>query len=192
MPFRRYAAAVVALVALAACGDDDATDTADSSGSTVAPTVAASTDLPASTVAPVTTSEPTDPPSTDPPPTDPPPTDAVPDSLRPTPTQPTTSGPGGPAPSIPGGPTSGTNLERAIADLAARQEADPGDITVVSEENVTWPDSSLGCPEPGMGYTQVLTDGVRIVLELDGVQYPYHGGGSRGIFLCTSPTAPVG
>ena len=102
----------------------------------------------------------------------------------PGPTDPTVPAP---SPSVLGEVPGGTARERAIADLAARQGAQPSAITVVSEENVVWPDSALGCPEPGMNYMQVLTDGVRIVLELDGVEYAYHGGGSRDVFLCPSP-----
>ena len=43
------------------------------------------------------------------------------------------------------------------------------DVTVVSYEDVTWPDGALGCPEPGMSYTQALVPGARLVLEADGV-----------------------
>ena len=67
----------------------------------------------------------------------------------------------------------------ALADLAAREGVDPATITVVSTDEVTWRDGSLGCPEPGMNYTQALVPGVRVVLELDGVRYEYHAGGRR-------------
>ena len=64
-------------------------------------------------------------------------------------------------------------------------------ITVVSVDEVTWRDGSIGCPEPGMGYTQALVPGIRVVLELDGTRYEYHSGGSRSIFLCESPVPPL-
>ena len=54
----------------------------------------------------------------------------------------------------------------------------PRAITVVSTDEVTWRDGSIGCPEPGMNYTQALVPGVRVVLELDGVRYEYHAGGA--------------
>ncbi|MBA3604412.1 MAG: hypothetical protein H0W46_00265 [Acidimicrobiia bacterium] len=94
------------------------------------------------------------------------------------------------APPPPGPPSA--NAAAAVADLAARESVDPGAITVVGEENVTWPDSSLGCLEPGMAYMQVLTDGVRLVLELDGTRFEYHAGGSRPEpFFCPNPSPPA-
>jgi hypothetical protein len=47
-------------------------------------------------------------------------------------------------------------------------------VTVVSSDDVTWRDGSLGCPEPGMGYTQALEPGTRTILEVGGKQYHYH------------------
>ena len=54
---------------------------------------------------------------------------------------------------------------------------------------MTWRDGSIGCPEPGMNYTQALVPGIRVVLELDGARYEYHAGGARSIFLCENPRA---
>jgi hypothetical protein len=78
-----------------------------------------------------------------------------------------------------------------VADLAARQGADPAAITVVSVEDVTWRNGAIGCPDPAMIYTQALVPGTRIVLELDGTRYQYHSGGARSIFLCERPEPPV-
>ncbi len=72
----------------------------------------------------------------------------------------------------------------AAADLAARTPDDAGPITVVSTEFVVWPDSSLGCPQPGMSYLQVQVEGAKVVLERAGIEYPYHSDGSR-TFLCS-------
>lgn len=79
----------------------------------------------------------------------------------------------------------------AVDDLAHRLGVDPSDITVVSSEEVTWRDGSLGCPRPGMMYTQVLTNGSRVVLESDGKRYEYHAGGRRSAFLCENPEPPA-
>ncbi len=78
-------------------------------------------------------------------------------------------------------------IDLAVADLAARLGIAPGDIEVISAEEVTWPDASLGCPQPGMAYAQVLTDGARIDLRAGGAVYSYHSGGGRDPFLCESP-----
>ncbi|GAA1594850.1 hypothetical protein GCM10009789_56150 [Kribbella sancticallisti] len=114
-----------------------------------------------------------------------PPTDAGQEpSVSPS-TQPPT-----PGPSTPTGPAQGP-VEQAKSDLAGRLGVPVEAVTVVSTEEVTWPDGSLGCPQPGMRYTQVLVNGSRIVLTVDGKRYHYHSGGRRGPFLCTNPQPPV-
>ena len=85
-------------------------------------------------------------------------------------------------------PPAGGPAEVAKADLVKRLGVDPGQVTVVSSEEVTWQDGSLGCPEPGMHYTQALVNGTRTVLEAGGKQYHYHSGGARPPFLCENPS----
>lgn len=75
-------------------------------------------------------------------------------------------------------------VSAAKMDLSQRTGAADEDIVIVSVEAVTWRDGSLGCPQPGMAYTQVLTDGARITLEYEGTGYVYHSGGNRDPFLC--------
>lgn len=72
----------------------------------------------------------------------------------------------------------------AISDLAQRLNESAADITVISATSKTWPDSSMGCPLPGMVYMQVLTDGMFIQLSVNNVTYNYHSGGNRMPFLC--------
>jgi len=48
------------------------------------------------------------------------------------------------------------------------------DIDVMSVKAYEWPDASLGCPEPGKSYAQVVTPGYRVILEADGVRYEVH------------------
>lgn len=78
-------------------------------------------------------------------------------------------------------------VQAAIADLAQRVGVGEQQVTVVSREEVTWPDGSVGCPKPGMMYTQVLVDGSRLVLEVDGKRYHYHAKGSHPYFHCAKP-----
>ena len=77
-------------------------------------------------------------------------------------------------------------VQQATADLAQRLDVDPDAIKIVRVEEVTWPNAGLGCPEPGMAYTQALVPGQFIQLEVDGMTYNYHSGGQRAPFLCTS------
>ena len=78
-------------------------------------------------------------------------------------------------------------LNRVIADAASGAGVDRSDIEVVTAEAVTWSDGSLGCPEPGMMYTQALVPGYRVVLEIDGEQLHFHSGPSGEFSLCEDP-----
>ncbi len=83
-------------------------------------------------------------------------------------------------------------VESAVVDLADRLGVDQTEVEVVSAYLVTWPDASLGCPEPDMSYAQVLTDGAVIELGVGEVVYNYHMGGSQHTpFLCEEPSPPV-
>ena len=79
----------------------------------------------------------------------------------------------------------------SIADLATRLGVDASKVTLVSQEEVTWSDGSLGCPQPDMSYIQVLVNGSLIILEAGGTDYEYHSGGGRGPFYCSNPIDPV-
>ncbi len=57
------------------------------------------------------------------------------------------------------------------------------EIQIVSINPVEWPDSSLGCPKPDRGYTQVITPGHRAVLQHNGREYGVHMSGKRA-FVC--------
>jgi hypothetical protein len=78
----------------------------------------------------------------------------------------------------------------AAADLADRLGVEPSNVTMVSHQDVTWSDGSLGCPQPGNSYTQALVDGYRIVLSVDDTEYHYHGRSGGVPFLCEAPRLP--
>ena len=82
-----------------------------------------------------------------------------------------------------------TGSEAAIAlakdDLAGRLGVAVEKITALGVESVEWPDTSLGCPQPGMMYAQVITPGYRIILRVGGEQYEYHSDNEgRQLVLC--------
>lgn len=62
----------------------------------------------------------------------------------------------------------------AVRALAEQQDIPPEQVTVVAWEPVDWPDTSLGCPEPGKVYAQVITPGYRVFLEARGKTYTIH------------------
>jgi hypothetical protein len=65
-------------------------------------------------------------------------------------------------------------IEVAVATLARQLNSAPEEISVAEVRPVTWPDSSLGCPKPGMMYTQVLTPGYQIKLVRADKEYIMH------------------
>jgi len=78
----------------------------------------------------------------------------------------------------------------AQADLAARLNVANDRIAIVSVEFVQWRDSSLGCPQRGMMYLQVITPGYRILLQGGEKLYEYHSAQGRDrAVLCKSDFA---
>jgi hypothetical protein len=75
-------------------------------------------------------------------------------------------------------------IRLAKEDLAQRLSLASDDIRLVSVEAVEWSDTSLGCPQPGMMYAQVITPGYRVVLEAGGQKYEYHTDTGRFVVLC--------
>lgn len=78
-----------------------------------------------------------------------------------------------------------------MADLAERAGVDLSAVTVAGYREVTWRDGSLGCPEPGMMYTQALVPGEQLVLEVDGELYAYHAATGREFSYCANPQEPA-
>lgn len=99
----------------------------------------------------------------------------------------TPKAPGTTAPANRNGSTASQPVVTAKQDLAKRLEVDQSDVTLVAQEEVTWRDGSLGCPEPGMAYTQALVDGTLVILEVDGTQYEYHGALNEDPTYCENP-----
>jgi hypothetical protein len=71
-----------------------------------------------------------------------------------------------------------------MEDLAARRGIDQDQIGVLSITPKQWPDSSLGCPQKGVMYLQVITPGFLIELAVGGETYPYHTDTEGRVVLC--------
>ena len=91
----------------------------------------------------------------------------------------------------PAGLASQSQVEQARQDLAGRLSISADQIILTDFQEITWPDSSLGCPQPGMAYTQVTVDGISIQLQANDRVYSYHGDGSQPPFLCER-VGPIG
>jgi hypothetical protein len=73
---------------------------------------------------------------------------------------------------------------QAAAKLAATLSVDVSQIQVISAEAKDWPDTSLGCPQPGIAYAQVVTPGYRVVLAYKQTQYEYHADQKGQLVTC--------
>jgi hypothetical protein len=69
-----------------------------------------------------------------------------------------------------------------LADASKRTGIEVAKLEVVESIAVTWPDGSLGCPEPGMNYTMALVPGYRIRIRADQQLLNYHAS-ARGYWV---------
>ncbi len=79
-------------------------------------------------------------------------------------------------------------LNAAREELAEKLNVQPTQIKITAIEAKTWPDASLGCPQPGTQYTQIETPGLVIDLELGGSNYRYHTS-LEEVMLCEAAAA---
>lgn len=108
--------------------------------------------------------------------------------VRPSVAQQATATASRPAPS-PSTPIAAALVPTAImaklrADLAKRAGVNDAAISLVIAEAVTWNDSSLGCPQPDVGYLQVIVEGYRVILQAGGVDYDYRTAKNGQFVLC--------
>ena len=64
-------------------------------------------------------------------------------------------------------------------DLALKTGADIEEMDTESVEEFNFADASLGVPEPGVEYAQVITPGYIIILKAEGETYEYHASGEK-------------
>lgn len=74
-------------------------------------------------------------------------------------------------------------VDKATADLAGRLDISTGEIEVLEVEETDFPDASLGVPEPGQMYAQVITPGYIIELAVGDTVYEYHASGDRVVLV---------
>ena len=78
-------------------------------------------------------------------------------------------------------------IQKVKTDLSQRLSVSVDQINVGEVTEVEWSDSSLGCPQPGMSYLQVITPGYRLLLEAGGAQYEYHSSRDTYFVYCENP-----
>ncbi len=94
---------------------------------------------------------------------------------RQSPASPTTMPAAATPTAVPVAPTAEPAAVQAVRrELAGRLAVAASRLKAVSVEPVAWPDASLGCPQEGFAYAQVVTPGYRVVMEHNGQRYTYH------------------
>jgi hypothetical protein len=83
-------------------------------------------------------------------------------------------------------------VNQATEDLAGRLNIPAEQIQLIDIASVVWSDGSMGCPQPGMFYTQALVEGLRIRLGVGERIYHYHSGRNQAPFLCENPSNEIG
>ena len=75
----------------------------------------------------------------------------------------------------------------AVEALSKKLSVGPDSVDIVHVSVMDWPDSSLGCPRPGVEYLQVVTRGAVVLLRSDKKPYRVHVAGDRAL-VCDAPT----
>jgi hypothetical protein len=77
-------------------------------------------------------------------------------------------------------------LAAIVADAAEVTGVDADAIVVVSVKPVTWMDGSLGCPRPGVMYTQSVVPGFRVIVQARDRKLDYRVGRAGTAKRCES------
>ncbi len=80
--------------------------------------------------------------------------------------------------------------QAARADLAGKLKIDPNEVNVTGMKSAEWPDSSLGCPEPGKTYDAGPVEGFVIKLTCRGRDYEYRTDSAGSRFMSCAPLEP--
>ena len=75
-------------------------------------------------------------------------------------------------------------IELSKKDLAQRLDVPPDSVVLSGARRVTWRSGALGCPEPGMNYTEALVPGSVIYLQVDNMIHAYHAKFGSKPFYC--------
>jgi len=71
-----------------------------------------------------------------------------------------------------------------VADAAQRFRVAQSAVVLTRAEQVTWPDASIGCPEPNRAYLQALVPGFRVVASTTAGEMLYHTDTRGNVMNC--------
>jgi hypothetical protein len=115
--------------------------------------------------------------------------DATPTFTSPQPTPAPLEAPDSPLSTPPANPAA----TAALGHLITEYGLSPQDVNILSIEEMQWSDGSLGCPQPGMVYIQVIIPGYRILMEANGEMYDVHTDQTGdSIVVCDFPVKEFG
>lgn len=86
-----------------------------------------------------------------------------------------------------------SEVEAVLASLSQRLREN---VTAETVTNLEWiarefHDTSLGCPDPGEAYAQVITPGYQVLITYQGMEYDFRvSEGAENVILCDSRPAP--
>ena len=75
-------------------------------------------------------------------------------------------------------------IEFSRKELAQRLGIKPESITLSGARQVNWRSSAVGCPKPGVSYTQALLPGALISLKVGNEVHRYHAKSGGKPFYC--------
>ena len=75
-------------------------------------------------------------------------------------------------------------VEYSRNNLAQRMGVELGSVEISSAQTVTWRSGALGCPKPGMSYTESLVPGASIFLRVGNTFHAYHSKRDGNPFYC--------
>ena len=95
-----------------------------------------------------------------------------------------------------GEPVNTASMPRAVrqavvADASRRFQVTEDAVVLASAEKVTWSDGSLGCPQPGRSYTQMLVPGFRVTATTTAGRMLYHTDTRGNVVTCGLPVRPA-
>jgi hypothetical protein len=88
-----------------------------------------------------------------------------------------------------GEPVPAANIPRdvrraVVADAARRFKVDENAVVLTQAQKVSWSDASLGCPEPGRQYAQMLVEGFRVVAKTGAGSLTYNTDAGGRVVSC--------
>jgi hypothetical protein len=87
-----------------------------------------------------------------------------------------------PSPVVP--PESAAAVDAARQAAAAHLGVGADQLQASRVEAQQWPDASLGCPQPGQLYSQIVTPGFLVIVTSGSHQLEYHTDARGRVVLC--------